>query len=82
MPTILNLTTILNQTMNECAENAICKHHYYGDGITYFIPKAFSVIKLSLELSKFSTAEELKKATNNYAEDRILGQGGYGVVYK
>ncbi|KAF7146120.1 hypothetical protein RHSIM_Rhsim04G0090400 [Rhododendron simsii] len=146
MPTILNLTTILNQTMNDCAENAICtntpggfncscKHHYYGDGKTYCIPKAFSVIKLSLglsfgllsllisvtwlyfgirrrklnkqrekffhqnggllmkqkissidgtsaELSKFFTAEELKKATNNYAEDRILGQGGYGVVYK
>ncbi|KAF7115276.1 hypothetical protein RHSIM_RhsimUnG0059800 [Rhododendron simsii] len=32
--------------------------------------------------TKFYTVEELKKATNNYAEDRILGQGGYGVVYK
>ncbi|XP_058212206.1 wall-associated receptor kinase 1-like [Rhododendron vialii] len=32
--------------------------------------------------TKFFTAEELKKVTNNYAKDRILGQGGYGVVYK
>ncbi|XVF36976.1 hypothetical protein REPUB_Repub19eG0105200 [Reevesia pubescens] len=38
--------------------------------------------KGSIETSRIYTAEELKKATNNYHESRVLGQGGYGTVYK
>ncbi|XP_063947690.1 putative wall-associated receptor kinase-like 16 [Daucus carota subsp. sativus] len=36
----------------------------------------------SVESTKHFTYEELKKATNNYAADRIVGEGGYGIVYK
>ncbi|KAK1398191.1 wall-associated receptor kinase 2-like [Heracleum sosnowskyi] len=37
---------------------------------------------VTIESTKLFTDEELKKATNNYASDRIIGQGGYGVVFK
>ncbi|XP_059629584.1 putative wall-associated receptor kinase-like 16 [Cornus florida] len=36
----------------------------------------------SVETARIFTAEDLKKATNNYDESRIVGQGGFGTVYK
>ncbi|KAI3817054.1 hypothetical protein L1987_10841 [Smallanthus sonchifolius] len=36
----------------------------------------------SHDQAKVFTIEELKRATNNYNESRIIGKGGYGTVYK
>ncbi|KAF5795423.1 putative protein kinase RLK-Pelle-WAK family [Helianthus annuus] len=36
----------------------------------------------SRDQARVFTIEELKRATNNYDESRIIGKGGYGTVYK
>ncbi|KAG5552065.1 hypothetical protein RHGRI_010226 [Rhododendron griersonianum] len=58
------------------------KQFFKQNGGSLMKQKISSIDGTSAELSKFFTVEELKKATNNYAENQIIGHGGYGVVYK
>ncbi|KAM7478173.1 hypothetical protein LguiA_026386 [Lonicera macranthoides] len=46
------------------------------------LKKQISSNEGSVKSTKVFTFKELEKATNNYADDMILGRGGYGTVYK
>ncbi|KAK9285841.1 hypothetical protein L1049_025042 [Liquidambar formosana] len=48
----------------------------------FLLEQQISSNKSNIERTKIFTADELEKATDHYNENRILGQGGQGTVYK
>ena len=58
------------------------KEKFFEQNGGLLLKQQLSNHQMSVETTKIFTTEELKKATNNYDESRILGQGGYGTVYK
>ncbi|XP_043708369.1 wall-associated receptor kinase 2-like [Telopea speciosissima] len=58
------------------------RESYFKQNGGLLLKQQLSSYQGSTESAKIFTAEELKKATNNYAESQILGRGGYGTVYK
>ncbi|KAA0064680.1 wall-associated receptor kinase 2-like [Cucumis melo var. makuwa] len=48
----------------------------------FLLRQQLSQHDVAVDSTKIFTAEELEKATDNYAETRILGRGGNGTVYK
>ncbi|KAK9993775.1 hypothetical protein SO802_023478 [Lithocarpus litseifolius] len=58
------------------------KEKFFQQNGGLLLKQQLSSNQRSIETTKIFTSEELKKATNNYDESTILGQGGYGTVYK
>ena len=58
------------------------KEKFFEQNGGLLLKQQLSNHQMSVETTKIFTTEELKKATNNYDESRVLGQGGYGTVSK
>ncbi|KAM4069746.1 hypothetical protein ACB094_12G113000 [Castanea mollissima] len=70
----------LGKTETKKAYQAQKRFFQQNGGI--LLQQGFSNHRGSIETAKLFTEEDLKKATNNYHESRVLGQGGSGTVYK
>ncbi|MED6216729.1 hypothetical protein PIB30_010476 [Stylosanthes scabra] len=58
------------------------KEHFFQQNGGFILQQHISRLRGSIETAKVFTVEELKKATNNFDEVKILGKGGQGTVYK
>ncbi|KAG6627611.1 putative wall-associated receptor kinase-like 16 [Carya illinoinensis] len=58
------------------------KEKYFQQNGGLMLQKHISNHGRSMETTKIFSNDELKKATNNYDENRVLSKGGYGTVYK
>ncbi|CAL2252408.1 unnamed protein product [Prunus armeniaca] len=58
------------------------KQKYFKENGGLLLQQQLSSQEGSVETAKNFTAEELGRATNNYHESRVLGEGGYRIVYK
>ncbi|KAK7833110.1 putative wall-associated receptor kinase-like 13, partial [Quercus suber] len=58
------------------------KEKFFEQNGGLILEQQLSRFEGSTETTKIFTEEELKRATNNYNESKIIGQGGFGTVYK
>ncbi|KAF5450680.1 hypothetical protein F2P56_031010 [Juglans regia] len=58
------------------------KEKFFQQNGGLFLQQKLSNDRTSMETVKIFRAKELEKATNNYDESRVLGQGSYGTVYR
>ncbi|XP_059629949.1 wall-associated receptor kinase 2-like [Cornus florida] len=58
------------------------KEKFFQQNGGFLLLQQLSERQLSANTIRIFTEKELDNATNNYNESRIVGQGGYGTVYK
>ncbi|XP_042483261.1 putative wall-associated receptor kinase-like 16 [Macadamia integrifolia] len=58
------------------------KQKFFKQNGGFLLKQHLSSQQGSVEATKIFAVEELKRATNNYHMNQILGQGAYGTVYK
>ncbi|XP_010039081.3 wall-associated receptor kinase-like 22 [Eucalyptus grandis] len=58
------------------------KEKYFKRNGGLLLESELSSPQVNVEKSKLFNSKDLQKATDNFNEDRILGQGGQGTVYK
>ncbi|MED6223819.1 hypothetical protein PIB30_077858 [Stylosanthes scabra] len=58
------------------------KQQYFQQNGGSLLQEHIAKHRSSSQIAKVFTIEELRKATNNFDEGKILGQGGQGTVYK
>ncbi|KAK0600164.1 hypothetical protein LWI29_012371 [Acer saccharum] len=58
------------------------KEKFFQQNGGFLLQQQLSKRSGTCDTARIFSAEELKKATNNFDEKRIIGKGGYGTVYK
>ncbi|KAJ1376612.1 Wall-associated receptor kinase, galacturonan-binding domain [Sesbania bispinosa] len=58
------------------------KEQFFQQNGGLLLQKQIARHKGSTEMAKVFTMEELKEATNNFDQSKVLGQGGQGTVYR
>lgn len=58
------------------------KEKYFQQNGGMLLQQQLASTEGDADSTRIFTAEELISATNNYGEERILGRGGFGTVYK
>nr|GMD57777.1 putative wall-associated receptor kinase-like 16 [Ipomoea batatas] len=63
-------------------KSAQMKEKFFRENGGLILQQRISQGSASSGTTRIFTAKELEKATNNYDQTKIIGQGGFGIVYK